>query len=85
MKARRKENAKHVFLAQQVGESKFSYYWRLCWVKLYSLVAILTYVLMLVGYSLVIYSVLVSHSLANLIGGVILALLSIHINKSNPH
>lgn len=70
-------------VVQQVGESKFSYLWRLLWAKLYALVNILTYVLMLTGYALTVYAVFIEQPKKAVLG-VVLALLSVHINKSNP-
>lgn len=83
IKAKRKEIPKNPVLAQGIGESKIKFLWRLFWFKIYAIVAVLTYVTMLTGYGLTVYAVFTEQPI-KAVFGVVLALLSVHINKSNP-
>ena len=84
IKAKRKEVPKNpTMVVQKIGEKKISYLWRLLWAKVYALVNVFTYVLMLVGYVLTTYAVFTEQPKKAVLG-VVLALLSVHINKSNP-
>lgn len=70
-------------LVQGIGENKILYVWRLLWHYVYRVVNILTYVLMLLGYGLTVFAVFTEQPLKAILG-MLLAILSIHINKSNP-
>lgn len=70
-------------LVQGLGENKIMYLWRLLWYYVYRSVNILTYVLMILGYGLTAYAVFTEKPLKAVLG-LLLTMLSIYINKSNP-